>query len=272
MANKYHSESKSPTYEMITYYPGIIDSTDLEAATKTITATAEASGTGNADYSKALTLPIPTDARLVMSSIASRVSVTIDSDDGTHDLRCRVYVDSQDANHLLFDLTYATIGNQLAVVGLTSGTLFNLLKDGAAHTFYFYFWTPGNHAPVISVVQAWYGSGGVKPSAWGTRVLTFTSTPACELQARLYHVPVGTGGQQVHFVITNNTGNQYAGYFGTTETGLVTSTYPTDSGYAGLTWQLLPAASPVYFCLFGSGVATSAYFFVGITLFIKRWD
>jgi len=272
MANKYHSDVKSPIYEMITYYPGIMDTTDLEAATKTITATAEASGTAIADYTKTLTLPAPIDARIAILSIASRLSVTIDSDAGTHDLRCRVYVDTQHANNLLFDLTCTTLGNQLAVVGLTSGTIFTLLKNGAAHTLYFFFWSPANQSPVISVVQAWWGPGSVKSSAWGTRVLTFTSTPACELQARFYHVPVGTGGQSMHFVITNNTGNQYAGLFGTTETGLVNSVYPTDSGYGGMTWQMLPAGHACYFCLFGSAVATSAYFIIGITFFIQRWD
>jgi len=273
MGNKFHSEVKSPIYEMIPYQPNIMDTTDLEAATKTITATAEASGTVNADYSKAQTMPIPTDARLAIKSMAHRLSVTIDSDDGTHDLRCRVYVDAQAANNLLFDLTYSTTGSQLAVAGLTSGTIFNLLTDGAAHTLYFFFWSPGNHAPVVSLVQAWYGVGGVKSSAWGTKALTFTSTPACEVQARFYHVPVPAGGviQQVHFLIGTNSQAIYTGTWGTSEVGAVTTSYPSDAGYAGMTWQMLPAATPVSFAIFHN-VATAGAFFMGITLFITRWE
>jgi len=154
--------NSKPIYETIVYSPGLKDTGDLEAATKTITATSEAVGVGNADYSSAQTLAIPTNAKFEILRIASRLSVTIDSDDGTHDLRCRVYVDAQDANHLLYDLTYAATGNQLSVQDCLVGTkevIFNLLKDGAAHTFYFFLWSPGNHSPVVSVVNLWFGLG-----------------------------------------------------------------------------------------------------------------
>jgi hypothetical protein len=42
--------------EVLLYQPGLQDSGDLEAGTKTITATAEASGLGNASYTVSLTL------------------------------------------------------------------------------------------------------------------------------------------------------------------------------------------------------------------------
>jgi hypothetical protein len=189
MANKLHTDRGIPTFENILYGPLYKNTGDLEAATKTIIAIAEASGLGSADYSYAATLAIPTDARLVITRIATRLSVTIDSDDGTHDLRCRVYVDAQDANHLLFDVTYSTTGNQLSVqdclVG-TKETIFNLLKDGAAHTLYFYFWTPGNHAPVISLVNAWWGVGatGATATGWGVECLTFTATGLAKFNAQ----------------------------------------------------------------------------------------
>ncbi|MEK7281607.1 MAG: hypothetical protein AAB037_04555, partial [Chloroflexota bacterium] len=113
-----------------------------EAATKTITATVEATGVGNADYSAALTVAAPADARLVVKRVAARLAVTIDSmTAGT--LFCRVYVDAQAANNRLFDLSWTTPGAKLAAVDTHSGNLaavFNLLKDGAAHTFYFFFW------------------------------------------------------------------------------------------------------------------------------------
>ena len=168
MTDKYHSDTQEKI-ETITYFPDLQDSGDLETSTKTILATVEATGIGNADYSKALTLPSPADARLEVLRIATRLSVTIDSDDGIHDLRCRVYVDAQDASHMLFDLTYSSTGNQLAVQDCLVGTkefLFNLLKDGSAHTFYFFFWSPGNHSPVISVVQLWEAVGKSGMGSW----------------------------------------------------------------------------------------------------------
>lgn len=166
-------------YEDIGWFPNasttaVKETGDLEAATKTITRTTEASGVGSADYSSAQTLTTVPYLNLVASTLAAcrlditrmaaRLSVTIDSDDGTHDLRCRVYVDAQNANNLLFDVTCTTTGNQLAVQATLVGTketIFNLLKDGAAHTFYFFFWSPGNHSPVISVCELWYGIGSV---------------------------------------------------------------------------------------------------------------
>lgn len=163
----------TPTYESIYYTPGLQDTGDLEGATKTILAVAEAVGLGSADYSKTLTLPTPSDARLIINQIKTRLSVTIDSDDGTHDLRCRVYVDAQDADHMLFDESYVATGNQISAQGTddaTKAVIFNLLKDGAAHTFYFFFWTPGGHAPVISVVQAWEGVGA-KDNGWNNHIL-----------------------------------------------------------------------------------------------------
>jgi len=163
MADKRHSDSQS-IIEALEYNPDVQDTEDLEGATNTIAATSEASGVGSADYSKAKTLPIPDDVRMKIKRIGTRLQVTIDSDDGTQDLHCRVYVDAQDADHMLFDQTWTDVPpvTQIAVqdcfVG-TKETIFDLLKDGNAHTFYFFFWSPGNHSPVISLVQLEFGVG-----------------------------------------------------------------------------------------------------------------
>ena len=146
--------------ETLLYEPGLQNTGDLEAATETIVAVAEATGVGNADYSAALTLPAPPDARLVILRIAARLAVTIDSiTAGT--LNCRVYVDQQDANHRLFDLNWNVAGAKLAAQDTLTGTMqtiFNLLKNGAAHTFYFFFWVNAGNA-VLSLVQLWEGVG-----------------------------------------------------------------------------------------------------------------
>ena len=141
--------------EAIYYDPGLPNTGDLEAATKTITATAEASGLGNADYSSALTLADPDDARLAVKRIASRLVVTIDSFDVATHLYCRVYVDAQDADHRLFDEDWTAIGEKLDAVDTHSGnkaTIFNLLGDGQQHTFYFFFWVNQATNAVISQV------------------------------------------------------------------------------------------------------------------------
>jgi hypothetical protein len=165
-------------YERLSYSPGLKDTTDMEGGTKTITKTAEDTGLANADYTKAMTACItPTDARWAVMMGAARAAVTIDSDDGTHDLRCRVYMDVQDANHLLFDLTFTSTGAQLSgqnIDASTKATIWACLNDGAAHNIYWYFWTPGNHAPVISLVQVWYGLGAVNGGSTWNEVMRCT--------------------------------------------------------------------------------------------------
>lgn len=159
MADKFHSDIQEKV-ETILYQPSLQDSGDFEPGTKTITATEEASGLGNADYNASLTLAKPDDARLVVKRITSRLAVTIDSMTAGH-LYCRVYVDQQDADHRLFAEDWASIGAKLAAVDTHSGnksTIFNLLKDGSAHTIYFFFLVDSGNA-VISTVQLQEGAG-----------------------------------------------------------------------------------------------------------------
>jgi len=159
MADKFHSDTQEKI-ETITYTPSVALTNDLEAETNTITVTSEASGVGNADYSKALTLSKPSDARIIVERIAARLQVTIDSMTAGH-LHCRVYVDQQDADHRLFDEDWDSSGDKPDAVDTHSGalsTIFDLLKDGASHTFYFFFWVDSGNA-VISAVQLWEGVG-----------------------------------------------------------------------------------------------------------------
>jgi len=145
-----------------TYWaPSLIDTGDLEAATKTITATTEP---GADDYSIAKTLPKPIDSRITARIISALLDLTIDTipvDDTT--LYCRVYVDAADADHMLFDLNWTTTGAKSAVQMTMVGTkevIYNLLKDGASHTFKFRLWKAGTGTGiVISVVRLRYGVG-----------------------------------------------------------------------------------------------------------------
>lgn len=155
--------------EQLVYNPGLQDTGDLEAATKTITATSEASGTGNADYSSALTLPKPDDARIEVLRIATRLATTIDSMTAGQ-LNCRIYVDQQDAAHKLYDINWPSTGSKLDTADVTSGTIFDLLADGSAHTFYFFFWVDAGNA-VLNVVQLWEGVGTTSATGNGQEIL-----------------------------------------------------------------------------------------------------
>lgn len=196
--------------EALAYVPGLQDTGDLEAATKTITATAEAAGVGNADYSQALTLPKPADARLIVKRIATRLAVTIDSMTAGH-LYCRVYVDAQDAAHRLFDEDWTTTGARLDAVNTHSenlATIFALLKDGAAHTFYFFFWVDAGNA-VISVCQLWEGVGNCSTSA--AKVLSLTHQGF--IGGKAYAVRVGTGSVG-HIICSFDSGTSHPNIVG----------------------------------------------------------
>ena len=196
MADKFHSDTQEKI-EVITYEPGAKDTGDLESGTKTITATSEATGLGNADYSDALTLPKPSDGRLVVTRIATRLAVTIDSFDVAEHLYCRVYVDAQDANHLLFDADWNSIGAKLDAVDAHSGTkatIFDLLKDGGAHTFYFFFWVDQANNAVISLVQLWEGVGSCS-DAQNANCLQLSHTGLVEVEYG--QSKVGTGAPTI---------------------------------------------------------------------------
>ena len=191
--------------ENISYSPSVQDTTDLEAATKTITATVEATGLANRDYQAALTLAAPTDARFVVNRIAARLAATIDSMTAAT-LYGRVYVDAQDADHLLFDLSWTTTGAKLAAQDTLVGTkevIFNLLKDGAAHTFYFFFWVNAGNA-VLSLVELWEGVG------------TSSTTPADQYPLTVNHIGFTGGYIQITTVGTGSA----SGRWGITTGGL----------------------------------------------------
>jgi len=159
MTDKLHTDTREKP-ATIYYMPGVQDSGDLETAAKSIVRTAEASGLQNADYNRPLTIPQPADLRLTVKRLAARLAVNIDSFDVATHLYCRVYVDIQDADHRLFDMDWTGSGSKLIVADTFTGnktTVFNLLKDGAAHTFYFFFWVNQANNAVISLVQLWEG-------------------------------------------------------------------------------------------------------------------
>jgi len=178
------------TYENILYTPSFKTTNDLEEATKTIIASSEANGTENADYFKALLLPVPSDARLEIMRICARLAVTIDSMTAGH-LYCKVYVDAQDADHLLFEKDFTSAAANLDAVDVLDGTkdtIFDMLKDGTAHTFYFFFWVDTGDA-VLSLVQLWEAVGTCSTSTLEVMKITHNGM----LSIGAYCTKVGTG-------------------------------------------------------------------------------
>ena len=175
MSDKFHSDTGAQV-ELLDYSPGSQDTGDLEEGTNTITATSEATGLGSADYNAALTLAKPSDARLVVDRICAKLDVIIDSFAGAAQMTCRVYVDAQDSDHMIFDAVWNSTGTKLQAVDIYSGfkpVVLALLKDGAAHTFYFFFWVDAGNG-VLSQVQLWEGVGTCAQN--GQDVITLSHT------------------------------------------------------------------------------------------------
>lgn len=201
--------------EQLTYTPDVKDTTDLEAATTAISAAAEP---GADNYSAALTLGAPSDARLVVLRVANRIAVTIDSfNAGAAHLYCRVYVDTVDADHRLFDLDLiAPAAQKLSAVdtqAANKAVIFAALKDGGAHTFKFRLWVDAGNV-VVSEVRLWEGVGS---SATGVSVQAL----------RLDHTGLVTLGFQA---VRTGTGNLTAGWEISDDINTTTNRLPDVSG------------------------------------------
>ncbi len=247
--------------EVLSYNPNLQNSGDLEAGTKTITATAEASGLGSADYSKSLTLAKPADARIVVSAIAARLRVTIDSFDTATILYCRVYVDQQDANHRLFDLSWSSTGEKLSVTTKTSGTIFNTIVDGAVHTYYFFFWVDQANNAVISACQLWVGVGVAGDRASGGEEALYVEHRGL-ISFGGYCTRAGTGSVELSGKLnTGASGGHFCWFAYTSSSG--NFSFPT----AGVP-SLLMADRPA-FAMEGHSVATDLWAFYGIVAVLR---
>jgi len=137
------------------YNPGLQSSGDLEAATKTITATAKPA---TADYSTNLTIASPPDDRLKITLLGLRWQVTIDSfGTGTTTLNYSVHVNGTERK----TGSWTATGDQFDGVNLTEGQ-FNL---GTANAIEIFLWVDAGAGATISVVQFWLAWGYVG-SVW----------------------------------------------------------------------------------------------------------
>jgi len=200
MSDKYHSDTQE-IIESIYFAPDTKDTGDLEGATKTITATSKQS---TADYSKVMTMAKPSDARMLIKRIGTRLSVTRDSG-SSNNLYCSVYIDDADGSdldHCLYDgvdVQAASLQAQDVLVG-TKEVIFNLLKDGSSNTFYFFFWVDSGNS-VISLVQLWYGVGST--STTGFTCLTISHTGLILFGMHKGTTGSGTGYTDVHAALTD---------------------------------------------------------------------
>ncbi len=105
-----------------------------------------------------------------------------------------VRVDADDTDHELFSEDWTSTGAKLDAVDTHSGAksaIFDLLKDGAAHTFYFLFWSDAASQATIDVVQLWEGVGSCATNTYAQEVLAINHKGF--LSGFIYTYKLGTG-------------------------------------------------------------------------------
>lgn len=137
------------TIEALTYDPVVQDSGDMEAATKTISATSEP---GAADYSVSLTIAAPSDARVIVNRLGVLLGLEIDSwGGGGTTLNYRIKRAGVSIGTGTVTVIGA-IGAQIVTADATAGTL-----TGAA-TYELLFWVDAGSC-VLSMAELWVGVG-----------------------------------------------------------------------------------------------------------------
>jgi len=144
--------------ETLTYNSYLQDTGDLEAATKTITATTKPA---TADYTHDLTIPSPSDGRVVVTNIGIRGNIHIDSFGGppaATKVYCTIEIGGVEVISAV-ELTNAAADNFFGA-NLTT-TQFPV---GSAQTIGIFLWADQGDA-VISVAQIW-ASVGTYGTSW----------------------------------------------------------------------------------------------------------
>jgi hypothetical protein len=154
MTDKYHSDTQE-IIETIAYNPGLQDSGDLEAGTKTITATSKPS---TPDYTVNLTTPNVSDARLIVRKLCQRLNIFINSFSGATKLNYSVEVNG--VEHVSGEFTGTGINNPVSW-NLVEGQ-FNL---GIANTIEVFLWVDAGSA-VINTCQLWQSVGSNSAYDW----------------------------------------------------------------------------------------------------------
>jgi hypothetical protein len=171
MADKYHSNT-TERIESIIYSPNLQDSGDLEASTKTITATSKP---GTPDYTAGLTTDSPPDSRVIVTRLCQRLLIHIDSfNGGATKLLYSVTVNGTE--RASGEFTSAGADNAKSW-DLTTGQ-FNL---GSANTINVYLWVDAGNA-VISVCQLWQAVGYSGTSYASALELDFCGFVSCLIE------------------------------------------------------------------------------------------
>lgn len=247
-----------PRVEYISYAPLIQDSTDLEAATKTINAIAEP---GAADYTANLTIPASPDPRLIVTRIAGRLQVTIDSwAGGGTTLNYRVKRAGVSVATGQLEAAAGT-GAKYAAWDVADPT-----GLGSAQAYTVYLWV-NQGSCVISVCQIWTAVGsGTTTSSTLQSCLTLNHTGFFQVAGMVQRQGSGNFNAGIRHAATGlngNNGNDWLNYF--------MSGAGTGSIIGANTNAPLLSPGSVYFALYNQTVTTDLTYY-GVLRLVLRTD
>lgn len=245
-----------PRYEYISYAPLLQDSGDLEAATKTISATTEQAG---ADYTAAITIPAPPDPRLAVLAIGGQLNVTIDSfGGGGTTLNYRV---KRAGVSVSTGTLEAAAGVGAKVV---SWETLNPVGLGTPQTYTVYLWVNAGTCVIsISRLYVAVGSGAIGTSGLRS-CLSITHTGMVMMGGQTSRQGVGNFNAGVRYAagtLNANAGYDWAWYFQSSAgTG-------TQLGPVGATPMFSPGA--LYLAVNNAVTATDLAYYGAVRLVLR---
>jgi len=177
----YRNGQTGEIIETLTYTPGLQGGTDLEAATKTISATSEQAG---ADYTSIHTIAAPTDSRIAVLRGCMRLTVTIDSwGGGGVQLNYRVKRGGSSVSTGVLAVAAAT-GQKIISWDITT-----LITGAQTNTLF--LWVDAGTC-VISEATMWTGVGSGTAGAAAQGCLSWTYTGLATVVIAWDRVGTGT--------------------------------------------------------------------------------
>ena len=201
----------SEKIEELTFANTLQDTGDLEAGTATIVPTTQPA-IASAQYSSSKTVYKHSDARLINRNIASRLNVNITTLGTATLLNYSVRVDIDDADHEIWTGSWNSTGSKLLSQNMnatTKATLFDLLNNGAAHTYYFLFWADVASQVQIDLVELWVTVGYTTNNSYSQDVLEINHVGTISMVGWSQNLGSGTGTGAFAPISTNSSTSFY---------------------------------------------------------------
>jgi hypothetical protein len=194
MSDKYHSDTQE-RIETIIYNPGLQDSGDLEAGTKTITATSKPQ---TPDYTTNLTAPNVPNSKLIVRRLCQRIYIHIDSFGGV-----------PLATKLCYSIVINTVERatgEFTGVGVDNFFSWDIIEGqfilGDPNNIQVFLWVDAGNA-IVSLCQLWQGVGTCT-TGWSSFPIDVKHSGLAQVSANFARIGSGSIGCHLMPLGTNS--------------------------------------------------------------------